>query len=351
MAGAPAPPTLEATDEDTIRVRYTLPKGSTHAVVRLRQVGDASWQVIDASTGKLDEAGTAHTARQECLCEGLDREARYEAIVKAKSKTGWGEWSDRSEPLMISDFAPPAPGAPKLEAASEHSIRVLYAAPPGSSFLTMCIREVSEGAEWQDISDDIFEPHEEVIATGLDSSKSYEVKFSGFNTAGWGEDSPVSRPLKIDDFVPPKPGAPVLEALEEPGSLRVRWAAPPGSDFVTVFLRKNDADEEPVDAASGKLGPGDAHDASDGTCVVTGLEGGASYEAQICASNDFGWGRDSPFSRPLKLKEDPSELEVTGSRTWAERDAELRKRAIDVDQAGPSTETVGIKKESKIARK
>ena len=74
MAGAPAPPTLEVADEDSIRVRYTLPKGSTHAVVRLRQVGDASWQVIDASTGKLDEAGTAHTARQQCLCDGLDRD-------------------------------------------------------------------------------------------------------------------------------------------------------------------------------------------------------------------------------------------------------------------------------------
>ena len=353
MAGAPAPPTLEVTDDDAIRVRYTLPKGSTHAVVRLRQVGDASWQVIDASTGKLDEAGTAHTARQECLCEGLDREARYEAIVKAKSKAGWGEWSDRSEPLMIFDFAPPAPGAPKLEAASENSIRVLYAAPPGSSHLSFFIREVSEEAEWQDVSEEeeAYDADEDVVATGLDSSKTYLVKFAARNTAGWGEDSPVSAPLKINDFVPPKPGAPVLEALEEPGSLRVRWAAPPGSDFVTVFLRKNDADEEPVDAASGKLGSGDAHDASDGTCVVTGLDGGASYDAQICASNDFGWGRCSPFSRPLKLKEDSSELEVTGSRTWAERDAELRKRAIDVDQAGPSTETVGIKKESKIARK
>ena len=40
---------------------------------------------------------------------------------------------------MISDFAPPAPGRAKLEAASEDSIRVLYAAPPGSSFLTMSI--------------------------------------------------------------------------------------------------------------------------------------------------------------------------------------------------------------------
>ena len=126
---------------------------------------------------------------------------------------------------------------------------------------------------------------------------------------------------------------------------------PPGSDCVTVFLSKNDADEEPVDASTGKLGQGKAYRASLGECVVKGLEGGASYDAQICASNDFGWGDCSPFSQPLKLKEDPSELEVTGSRSWAERDAELRKRAIDVDKAGPSTATMGIKKESKIARK
>ena len=76
---------------------------------------------------------------------------------------------------------------------------------------------------------------------------------------------------------------------------------------------------------------------------------GASYTAFISAGNTFGWGKDSPESKPLKLEDD--ELEVTGSRSWAERDAELRKRAIDVDQAGPSTATVGIKKESKIARK
>ena len=254
---------------------------------------------------------------------------------------------------MIFDFAPPAPGAPKLEAASENSIRVLYAAPPGSSHLSFFIREVSEEAEWQDVSEEeeAHDADEDVVATGLDSSKTYLVKFAARNTAGWGEDSPVSAPLKINDFVPPAPGAPVLEAVEEPGSLRVRWSAPPGSDFVTVYLSKNDADEEPVNAATGKLGEGQAYDASDGSCVVTGLEGGASYDAQISARNDFGWGKDSPFSRPLKLKEDPSELEVTGSRTWAERDAELRKRAIDVEEAGPSTETVGIKKESKIARK
>ena len=71
------------------------------------------------------------------------------------------------------------------------------------------------------------------------------------------------------------------------------------------------------------------------------LEFMAEVDAEIEKVNSF----------TLKLKEDPSELEVTGSRSWAERDAELRKRAIDVDQAGPSTATMGIKKESKIARK
>ena len=86
--------------------------------------------------------------------------------------------------------------------------------------------------------------------------------------------------------------------------------------------------------------------------MVTGLEGGAQYHALINAKNAFGWGNDSPFGKPLKLKEDPSELEVTGSRSWAERDAELRKRAIDVDdEAGPSKENRGVKKESKVARR
>ena len=351
MAGTPAAPTLEVADHHSIRVKYTLPKGSTHAVVRLRKVGDASWKVIDASTGKLDDAGTAHTARQQCQCAELDRDERYEAIVKAKSRAGWGEWSATSEPLKIIDFAPPAPGAPKLEAASEHSIRVLCAAPPGSSFITASIREVSALAEWQDLNaDGVFKPDEEVIATGLDPLKYYEAKFSAFNDGGWGPDSPVSKPLKIDHFVPPTPGAPVLEAMEEAGSLRVRWAVLPGCTHISLYLSKNGAKELEV-AATGKVEKGDAHDASLGSCVVTGLEGGASYTALMCAENDFGCSHDSPYSKPLKLKEDPSELEVTGSRSWAERDAELRKRAIDVDKAGPSTATVGVKKESKVARR
>ena len=166
----------------------------------------------------------------------------------------------------------------------------------------------------------------------------------------------LGRPC-VHDIAPPGilSGPSLCQGGEEgTGSLRVRWAAPPGSEFVTVFVKK-DGGLHPhpvVDAATGKLGRGGvarAHRASTGECVVTGLEAGVSYTSVIKARNDFGWSHSSPESKPLTLKED--ELEVTGSRSWAERDAELRKRAIDVDQAGPSTATVGVKKESKIARK
>ena len=47
----------------------------------------------------------------------------------------------------------------------------------------------------------------------------------------------------------------------------------------------------------------------------------------------------------------PTPATPASSRSWAERDAELRKRAIDVEEAGPSTATVGVKKESKVARR
>ena len=227
---------------------------------------------------------------------------------------------------------------------------MLCAAPPGSSCLTVWIREASKG-EWRNVKANGggFWTDQDVVAEGLEPLKSYEVKFCAKNSAGWGPSSPVSAALKIDDFVPLIPGAPVLEAVKKAGSIRVRWTAPPGSTHITVFLSKDGATKEMVDAASGKLGRGDAYRASPGTCLVTGLDGGAWYTAYITAMNAMGWSSYSPESKPLELKDD--ELEVTGSRSWAERDAELRKRAIDVDQAGPSTETVGIKKESKIARK
>ena len=49
--------------------------------------------------------------------------------------------------------------------------------------------------------------------------------------------------------------------------------------------------------------------------------------------NAFGFSGFSPGSTFRTLPED--DVEILGTRTQAERDAELRKRALDVDAHGP----------------
>jgi len=264
----------------------------------------------------------------------------------------------------------PAPGAPTLEAAGVDSVRVLYAKPHGAQFF--CVKLQADGEDtWLNVDSvsgklvpgggKAFAPTEDCVVSGLDATKTYRAKLFVKNFVAFSDGSPVSLPLKIKDHVPLAPGAPVLEAVEEAGSLRVRWAVLPSSTVVTVKLAKEGGTGTfaNVNSATSKLVTGQdngkAYNAKVATCVVKGLEAGASYIALVCASNAFGWSKPSPHSKPLKLKEDPSGVEVTGSRSWAERDAELRKRAIDVDEAGPSaspaTATSGVKKESKVARR
>ena len=62
--------------------------------------------------------------------------------------------------------------------------------------------------------------------------------------------------------------------------------------------------------------------------VVQGLAPNTEYEVNVLGVNGFGWG---PASPPVKFKTLRSEVEVTGVQTQDERDAEAKKRAVDVD--------------------
>jgi hypothetical protein len=68
-----------------------------------------------------------------------------------------------------------------------------------------------------------------------------------------------------------------------------------------------------------------------GPCLPSrGARGGAggADASRREAVNGFGWG---PASPPVKFKTLRSEVEVTGVQTADERDAEAKKRAVDVD--------------------
>ena len=57
------------------------------------------------------------------------------------------------------------------------------------------------------------------------------------------------------------------------------------------------------------------------------------------AKNSIGWGDYSPTAK-LTLSE-PDTVEEVGCRSWSERDAELRKQAVDVeddDEVAPPTQ-------------
>lgn len=64
--------------------------------------------------------------------------------------------------------------------------------------------------------------------------------------------------------------------------------------------------------------------------AISGLLGGAKYESMIVAHNAIGASPDSPESDAAECEKD--EVEVTGGRTWEERDAEARKRSLDVTE-------------------
>ena len=138
---------------------------------------------------------------------------------------------------------------------------------------------------------------------------------------------------------------PLLEAVDST-SLRVHFSPPPvrpgapAHDFVTVHVSDGGA---VVDAASSTLKPGLAFVAVVGFALVKGLSKEVSYRAKVSVRNIHGWGAHSPSSEPLQLPEPASpvsgpvsgpaspEVEVTGSKSREERDAELRKRSVDVD--------------------
>ena len=63
--------------------------------------------------------------------------------------------------------------------------------------------------------------------------------------------------------------------------------------------------------------------------VVPGLLPDTEYEVRVSAHSKFGWSPCSPWVKFRTLKD--GDVEITGTKTQAERDAEAKKRAVDVD--------------------
>ena len=263
--------------------------------------------------------------------------------------------------MVSSQGLPVASSVPLLEAVGlgEGMLRVRFAAPsaePACSYMAVYLRTVGTAA-WTTVSCDTRRLVESgkkgnsfpvnaggVVVEGL-CAGSWEAQVCAMNCVGWGATSLVSDAVAVlGPKVPPAPSAPLLEAVGE-GKLRVRFAAPlaksPCSQMA-VYLRVvgtvawgtvNGLTKRLDEIEKGRK----SVPARAGSVVVEGLSAGP-WESKVAAMNVVGWGVDSPVSSHVSVATDDDDVAIVGSQSWADRDRELRKGAIDIDAEPQETE-------------
>ena len=136
--------------------------------------------------------------------------------------------------------------------------------------------------------------------------------------------------------------------------MRVRFAAPPAEpacSFMTVYLRmagsvggwgtvNYETRRLIACGAQGKCVPVRGTYFPQHEVVVEGLSAGL-WEAKLSATNIVGFGAESPASSRVSVAagDDDDDVAIVGSQSWADRDRELRKRAIDIDDGDVRQET------------
>ena len=356
----PAAPTLSATGKpEEVRIDFDVPTDGepTHAVVRLHEPSGAT-RMYDAASQKVlpaGETGRAVTlkepeesetpARKSLIATGLGV-GTYTATVafRRADDIDWGPTSPRSAPLMRA--VPMACGVPLLEPVSSTEMRVHFAVPQGCRSGSVSFYEDGAGVG-RCVAFDTCTLHgagetgpsfavtggKTIVVKGLSSEISYTVKVAASNGIGWGPWSSPSKPMKLLDFSPPVPSAPVVDQIGA-DSARVFCALLPTCSHASIqFMAVGTGVRLLVDSTSGNklnpLGTGTASPRAE--CytgvVVPGLSADTEYEVAYCQENDFGWSRYSPRTTFRTL----SDVEITGTRTQEERDEELKRHAVDVD--------------------
>ncbi len=359
MAQQPAAPTLKATPKpEEVRIDFDVPKDGepTHAVVRLHEAGGAT-RMYDAASEKVlpaGEKGRAVTlkepeesetpARKSLIATGLEG-GTFEATVafRRADDIDWGPTSPRSAPLVRA--VPVACGAPLLEPVSSTEMRVHFAVPKGCIFGDVVFYEDGAGrgrcvafdtctlrkAGERDVTL-LTTGGKTIVVKDLSSKISYTVKVAANNGIAWGPWSSPSKPMKLQDFQPPRPSAPVVDRISS-DSARVFCAVLPKCSHASIqFMAVGTGVQLLVDrnklVPSGTAG---ARTSTRAACykgiVVPGLSPDTEYEVYYCQKNGFGWSRDSPRTKFRTL----SDVEITGTRTQEERDEELKRHAVDVD--------------------
>ena len=209
---APGAPLLEGVSDTSMRVRFAAPYGSASILISMQPVGEETdRKMLHSKDGSLSNSSDdiLFKTADDAIAKGLSPDVLYEAQVAAMNDFGVGPFSPVSAPLKLSSLRLPAPGVPQLEAVSESSMRIHFAALHGCDHIVVWMRRVGE-TEWKAVDrkdgslvtpsgSACFKPKDDAVVKGLLPNVSYEARVSANNAFGWSVMSAVSAPLELKD--------------------------------------------------------------------------------------------------------------------------------------------------------
>jgi len=350
-------------DGGKVTVSFTPPPNSSHAILYLFEGKRETKHMYDEATGTLLKEGKVGRAMKAlltplysgttlstrtCIVKELQPDTVYTATFATREadEVSFGAESLRSLPKS---FAPPkSPAEPRVRPHDCTSATVFYVAPLSAHAIKIYFNDLT--STHVDLTTPDFHSGS-VLVQGLDLRTKYKVRAIAFSSVGPSSESP-STTYCAADHAPIAPPAPDVEVLGDT-SVKVGFATPTDVQvfYTTGVMLTFEAGGEKfsVIRPAGHPGPATfklvpAKELNDFVAAkgvgffppmnsvetVTGLKADTTYAISVRARNQFGFSPPSPATTVTTEK---SEIEVTGVRSSEERDAELMKDAVDVDES------------------
>ena len=272
--------------------------------------------------------------------KGLKPDTKYTAAFSAREadELSFGPESLRSLPMTLT--LPKAPAKPVvLPAHSDGNAAIVHFAAPFRCNGIEIVFTNEAGLETSTKSNHVAHSRTGHVAVqGLNRKEKYSVVV--FSVNGAGRTASPSTSYCPADHVPVCPCAPDVEVLGET-SIRISYTVPAmthsrlGTTKAALLLRAGSMrfyvhpgtlsiNLVPSIGQAPNFGP------QNQSVTVTALTADTTYAICVRAGNSCGWSRDSPTTTVTTKK---GEVEITRVRSADERDAELIKNAVDVDES------------------
>ena len=308
LPDTPAAPTLTSGNAQ-FTVAWVAPSnnGSTLTGFKVRHSTDGTtWATTTVSDG---------SATSTTISSGISNNTSYQVQVAASNANGDGPWSDST---TMKAGLPAQPSAPTLT-SGDQQLTVGWTDPAanGNALTGIDVQYKENSVQtWTDHSYTWSSGDTSTTITGLDNSKTYDVRVRAANAVGdgpWSESASGSPTATI----PAAPDAPTLTSGN--AQITVTWVAPTntGGRALSSFKVRHSTDGSTWTTVTVSGG------SSTSTTLSSGIVNGTSYQVQVAATNDIGdslWSTSSTIKAGLPAKmsaptlvSDDTELDVSWS--------------------------------------